>query len=55
MLKRLCTHTITSPTQNSQQDHDAAKRNNSQQGHKDRKDRLFGFLKSVFVAFAILL
>jgi hypothetical protein len=44
-----------SPTKNSQQAHKATKRNNSQQGHKDRKDRLFEFLKSVFVAFAILL
>ena len=29
--------------------------NISQQGHKGRKDRPFEFLKSVFVAFAILL
>ena len=29
--------------------------NISQQGHKDRKDGPFEFLKSVFVAFAILL
>jgi hypothetical protein len=55
MLKRLCAHKITSPTKNSQQDHDPTKRNNSQQGHKDRKDRLFEFLKSAFVAFAVLL
>jgi hypothetical protein len=31
------------------------KENISQQGHKGRKDRLFEFLKSVFVAFATLL
>jgi hypothetical protein len=31
------------------------KENISQQGHKHRKDRLFEFLKSVFVAFSTLL
>jgi hypothetical protein len=33
----------------------ARRENISQEGHKGRKDRPFEFLKSVFVAFAILL